>query len=59
MEGINPLSSAVHGSEGSQVNPKLLKKSHDMMEQQALALLKALPPPPSAPGMGGHVDVKV
>ena len=39
----------------------MLKKSQDLMAQQAHALLATLPPPrpmsPSPPGLGGRLDV--
>lgn len=37
----------------------VLKKSQDLMAQQASALLEALPPPasPNPPGVGGHLDI--
>lgn len=39
----------------------MLKKSQDLMAQQANALLAALPPPrslpPSPPGVGGRIDL--
>ncbi len=58
MDGILPVTMAMDGASGTAVNPKLLKKSHDLMEQHAAALLRSLPPPPSAPGVGGRLDVK-
>ena len=62
MDGIASASaiSSAAGA-GDAVNLTLLKKSQDLMSQQAAALLATLPPPaapsPNPPGMGGRVDI--
>jgi|GEM_PF-4955008 len=43
------------------VDMTMLKKSHDMMKENAAELLATLPPPPRAPspaGVGGHLDIQ-
>ncbi len=51
---------AALSAEGS-ANLTLLKKSQDLMAQQAASLLATLPPvsplPHSPPGVGGRVDI--
>lgn len=59
--GLPPaLVAGTANTEGT-ANLTLLKKSQDLMESQAAALLSALPqaapPPPNPPGVGGRVDV--
>jgi hypothetical protein len=63
MDGISsggglPASLSAEGT----INVTLLKKSQNLMETQAAALLAALPEagamPPSPPGVGGRVDLR-
>jgi hypothetical protein len=62
MDGISAGGGlpAALSAEGT-ANLTLLKKSQDLMEHQAAALIatlpEAAPPPPSPPGVGGRVDV--
>jgi len=61
MGGIISASSLpTVSSAGDTVGLTLLKKSQDLMSQQANALLATLPPPassPNPPGVGGRVDL--
>ena len=62
MDGIASAGSvpAALSAEGT-VDIALLKKSQDLMAQQAVALLAALPDPqalsPNPPGVGGRVNL--
>ena len=62
MDGIASASviSSAAGA-GDAVSLTLLKKSQDLMSQQATALLATLPPPaassPNPQGVGGRVDI--
>jgi hypothetical protein len=62
MDGISAGGGlpAALSAEGT-ANLTLLKKSQDLMETQAAALIATLPqaspPPPNPPGVGGRVDV--
>lgn len=64
MDGLASLASATAsaGAENA-AGLAILKKSQDLMAQQAASLLSTLPPPPQAarapspPGVGGHLDV--
>ena len=62
MDGIASLPGGMAMQDAlSSVNLALLKKSQDLVQTQALALLEALPETrpmsPNSPGIGGHVDV--
>lgn len=64
MDGIASLASATASASAEDAaGLAILKKSQDLMAQQAASLLSTLPPPPhparapSPPGVGGRLDI--
>ena len=59
MDGVS--GAGVSGGTEGTVDIAMLKKSQDLMKQQAAALIAALPSPPQSPnppGVGGKVDIQ-
>ena len=58
---MDPVLSSAQGAAASSIREALLlKMTHDFAQQQASALIAALPeaaPPPSPEGVGGRLDV--
>ncbi|HLP42886.1 MAG TPA: putative motility protein [Fibrobacteria bacterium] len=59
MDDLAASALTASSSAESAIGLSILKKSQDLMAQQAAALLATLPAPPSPspPGVGGQVDL--